>query len=235
MDYKCDSCDKLFPAKENLKKHIKAVHEGKIRKRDFRCCTCDKIVKHMKQHIQNVHGSEENKCSSCGKSFSSRNFLEQHIRNVHEGKKDHKCDVCNKYFSQSTNLNTHIKVVHEKSKKFHCKFCELSFSFLDGLKSHIKNVHDDKSKGVYKCELCNKSFSQELSVQNHIKLVHEKAKQKECHKLIARDLQKLIQAIHEKKPYDLECKICRSFGQRSHLRTHIKLIHEKIKDKMCTS
>ena len=38
--------------------------------------------------------------------------MRQHIRTVHDGRKDYTCDHCAKQFSEVCNLKTHIKSVH---------------------------------------------------------------------------------------------------------------------------
>ena len=52
------------------------------------------------------------KCESCGKSFSTAQYLKMHIHTIHEGHKDYKCESCGKSFSQAGNLKTHIKRAH---------------------------------------------------------------------------------------------------------------------------
>ena len=59
---KCDECHSVFKTKQNLKRHIQSVHEGK------------------KQH----------KCSICDYTFSQKGHVKQHIESVHGGKKQHK-------------------------------------------------------------------------------------------------------------------------------------------------
>ena len=52
-----DPCEKTFSSSGDLKKHIKAVHNG------------------QKNH----------KCDLCGKSFSRAHYLKIHIDSVHNG------------------------------------------------------------------------------------------------------------------------------------------------------
>ena len=55
-NYKCDSCGKFFNQTGNLKRHIKAVHDGE---RNY-------------------------KCDSCGKSFAESGSLKKHMKAIHE-------------------------------------------------------------------------------------------------------------------------------------------------------
>ena len=54
VKYKCDQCDKSFPLKTHLNRHIKSVHEN-VR---FKCDKCDKSYPWKSQlirHIKIVH------------------------------------------------------------------------------------------------------------------------------------------------------------------------------------
>ena len=55
-DHKCESCGKSFARVENLKRHVKTVHEG------------------VKDH----------KYDSCGKSFSQAGILKKHVEINHD-------------------------------------------------------------------------------------------------------------------------------------------------------
>ena len=83
-DIKCETCDKTFSSKCNLKRHIKSVHEG------------------VRDH----------KCEQCEKSFYYSHHLNTHIKAVHEGLKNHKCDTCDKVFAYKSRLRTHIETIH---------------------------------------------------------------------------------------------------------------------------
>ena len=49
---------------------------------------------------------------SCGKEFSSAQYLKMHINTVHNGQKDYKCDTCGKSFAHAVTLKKHIYRVH---------------------------------------------------------------------------------------------------------------------------
>ena len=66
--FECESCDKSFKQKGNLKNHIHTIHNG------------------YKDH----------NCEYCGKSLTRANVLKKHINTVHNSYKDHKCDYCGK-------------------------------------------------------------------------------------------------------------------------------------------
>jgi KRAB domain-containing zinc finger protein len=58
------------------------------------------------------------KCHICGRGFSVKSYLHNHIR-THTGDKPYKCDVCGKGFSQNSILQNHIKT-HSGDKPYKC-------------------------------------------------------------------------------------------------------------------
>ena len=90
MKYKCDLCNKSYPRKSALSRHIKTVHEGKR----FECKTCNQV-------------------------FTQSGSLKTHQLEVHDGIKKYECKNCNQHFTKSTHLKTHQSAVHE-GKKFEC-------------------------------------------------------------------------------------------------------------------
>ncbi|KAG7170823.1 Zinc finger protein 525-like [Homarus americanus] len=67
---------------------------------------------------------KEHKCSKCPKSFSTKEYLQAHLK-VHGGKK-YKCETCGFLCSSMFNLETHRKK-HLGDKPFKCELCEKTF------------------------------------------------------------------------------------------------------------
>ena len=55
QDKRCEQCGKCFTRLENLKQHIKIIHEGR----------------------------KDHKCEQCGKSFSTKYWLMNHLKRIH--------------------------------------------------------------------------------------------------------------------------------------------------------
>ena len=58
-DHKCASCGKEFGTLQNLKIHIKTVHE---KQKDYKCKTCGKefgLLPNLKKHIKTVHEGQK--------------------------------------------------------------------------------------------------------------------------------------------------------------------------------
>ena len=70
-------------------------------------------------------------CHLCNKKLGSKNALNNHILNIHEGQKIHKCDQCGHRFSQNSNLKTHILTHHQGIKPV-CKFCGNPMALIGG-------------------------------------------------------------------------------------------------------
>ena len=55
----CDRCGAKFPLKQNLNRHIEAVHEGK---KPFKCDKCDVCFTQkssMRTHISKIHAKKK--------------------------------------------------------------------------------------------------------------------------------------------------------------------------------
>ena len=73
----------------------------------------------LQNHIKSVHeGRRDHKCDHCGKSYSKKSSLKTHIKTFHEGRRDYECNQCGKSFTQSHHVSTHIKAVHDGERDY---------------------------------------------------------------------------------------------------------------------
>ena len=108
-------------------------------------------------------------CSFCSKAFSTNSKLNDHLKRIHENKKDLKCNICAMTFSVSNDLRNHIKNVHKKQKKeknLKCDFCDKMFSEQGDINYHKKQAHTNEE--IYNCEHCKKNYFSSNTLKRHI-------------------------------------------------------------------
>ena len=111
------------------------------------------------------------KCELCFKTLATKQELRDHIKRMHQKKKDHKCDSCDKSFMYSKELRRHINGFHLKILKNRCQYCQKDIGGLpSALTKHILTVHEGKK--LFKCDLCFKGFSTKDAVTNHMRAFH---------------------------------------------------------------
>ena len=76
----------------------------------------------------------------CEKANLQRHIrlVQQHIENIHEGKKPFGCTICNARFALKADANRHIDIIHGGNKPFTCSICDYKFSHRGHLNRHIK-------------------------------------------------------------------------------------------------
>ena len=112
--------------KETVEDETKLTSENKIRQRQPR--------------NQISSDAESTECPECGKVFSLKKNLREHIQSVHEGVK-YACRHCDYQATQQGNLRTHIKKNHEDLT---CDLCGKQYSDYNSLTIHIQYQHCDE-------------------------------------------------------------------------------------------
>ena len=77
-------------------------------------------------HEGNIKNHHE--CEFCGKTYTSGQYLQNHIFVFHEGCKDYNCKFCGNLFSNAHHLKRHIHTIHEGNKDYKCESCGKSIS-----------------------------------------------------------------------------------------------------------
>ncbi|XP_055594367.1 zinc finger protein 678-like [Uranotaenia lowii] len=107
--FKCDKCDRRFPFRSTLQKHVEFVHEGKTLDRNLACPYCSKLFNHKQKlqlHIDTHEDNRRYKCSFCTKSFVQRANCRAHER-IHTGERPYPCRVCSAAFITSSGRKKH--------------------------------------------------------------------------------------------------------------------------------
>ena len=79
----CPKCSKTFTKRNNLRAHMKAIHEG-IK---LTCPKCEKSFTqgyNLRCHMKAIHDGIKLKCSKCDKSFGYKNNLKIHMKRMHK-------------------------------------------------------------------------------------------------------------------------------------------------------
>ena len=219
---KCETCEKRFPTKSKLKRHINFVHKSLIK---IKCDFCE--VKFNSDtgkylHIKQKHDIQSTKlgCEICDKEFITKTSMRLHTEKVHTKSLDMNCKICDKQFSDKDYLRCLIRLVHSQKKHF-CEVCSNCYSSNESLLHHISTKHIfDK---IIKCDFCDKSFQCKGTIDQHVKRVHQGTKKKikksikkfqcqECHKTFKQKYGLYIHysSIHAEK---FRCEHCgESFG-----------------------
>lgn len=224
-------CDKKLARKWALIDHI-LVHKNPEL---YRCERCDKTFKgkrYLNDHVENVHGSAEEKpfkCEQCNRFFAKETLLRSHIAN-------HKkilCKICEQEFANSQELKEHLKVVHKNEHTIRvCDRCGKAFagpSARSNLKQHIEKVHmglGDKTK--LQCSICLNWLLGKRALTRHMQLHSEVGKPHICdicnqNYLHSRALARHKRFVHVEQKY--ECEFCgkrfkRPLALKEHRATH---------------
>ena len=159
----CTKCKKSYPSYSKHKCFSEEESPKKI------CTLCGKMVKYLKQHIEQVHNAEDHmiQCLICGKSVKESchkthmmsheekkacpicgiivRSIQKHIKTVHtsDDKKQFQCQDCGKGFIKNVCLQKHRINVHLKTYPYQCRYgCDAKYN-----DTSIRNSHEKKKHG----------------------------------------------------------------------------------------
>ncbi|KAK7060392.1 hypothetical protein VNI00_001157 [Paramarasmius palmivorus] len=114
-EYHCDreGCDKVFPRKGDLRRHILGVHDNA---RAYRCKKCPKAFNQRSglQTHENTHtGNKPHKCPAegCGRGFGDPSSCTRHFRETHGNYALYACPIegCTSRIKRRATFRNHVK------------------------------------------------------------------------------------------------------------------------------
>ncbi|XP_045615645.2 uncharacterized protein [Procambarus clarkii] len=229
--FACSFCTKTFSKVKHYTQHLK-TH---ARTQRFSCLLCNasysreaKLRRHMLCHCPQ-NQEKEHKCTKCPKSFSTKEYLQAHLR-VHGGKK-YKCETCGFFCSSPFNLDTHRKK-HLDDRPYRCELCERTFVRRDFLDQHMEQIHKNSKS---KCEVCGKLFSRKDVLKRHLAVHNNETYDCEvCSKKFSRKDRLASHKKVHKLNCDYKCSLCpASFTRKNILDKHEKVHKTKEQCKVC--
>jgi len=226
LRYECAICQKRFPRRYSLKRHILLLH---TQENKYHCKICHLGFSHSYnrlRHMRRVHPNHKEVPK---------------VKNVIHRYESWTCSHCEMTFNSSPMLNLHMLVhaVHnvEDSEdegffKTHtgveCPQCPQKFINRQKLAAHVaehgKNK-DCQDKKLH-CDICGRNFTNAVRYQNHMDMHgNDKMKPLECHVCFKRVLTQSALSCHL-KIHDChvqwECPVCKQrFGNVLALKTHV--------------
>jgi hypothetical protein len=169
----------------------------------------------------------------CGMEFEYHSEFVSHTKNVHENVKDHHCNECGRSYSSENDLNTHVKRFHMKAKKgpVFCSICGNQYASQGSLRIHVK--YHDKPQFICSFQGCTKFFYRKDKFDIHEKM-HRNQRDHLCHFcdssfVSAVHLRRHIALTHEDHKLNCTIRGChRTFKLKEQVRRHLLTNHREL-------
>lgn len=130
------------------------------------------------------------KCTHCGKWYTSRANLSKHIRNQHPKiKMEHRCPTCGFVSTTASALKKHILYNHDSVRRYPCHMCDKAFKSTQHLKvssscwairlflcltviSLQEHVATHTGESLYACIDCGLAFKSKANMFHHRRRLH---------------------------------------------------------------
>ena len=158
----CHICGKSYSDNAHLKCHIRKVHNKK-----YSCHICLRLFTKSQELVahQSVNtGHKQFQCSTCGKQYSHKGSLREHMHSHSGGQGPLTCEICEQRFPSTKSLKYHVKDKH-KIKDQKCGICGKSFFGKGSLTSHMIWHTNER---LYTCDICNRKFMTKPSIRKHV-------------------------------------------------------------------
>lgn len=141
------------------------------------CSTCGKTFSdrsNLRNHVREKHDNiPRYTCQLCTASFMKKELYEAHV-NRHAGMRPHTCNLCQKTYLSKRDLSRHSCNINRKT--YVCPTCQKVLNSKRSLQLH-RHVHDRSPS--FKCPQCGCLFKQRVSKMRHLKSRCAEKKNKE--------------------------------------------------------
>ena len=230
----CHQCNFSAHHEPLLEEHM-SIHEGN------NCELCSfrgSSRKILLIHINQKHGRQQMKCTSCNFSSASNPELRKHAKTAHGIAYEHVCDSCGKDYPKKCELDHHKLSSHSGLKGVKCHLCTFETKYNTLITKHWNWIHKSVSIEL-KCQHCDfeppnlsdletkfKHQDSQLAVlEAHLKEEH-KAELGNCDDCQFSAYHEATLDFHKKTMHNLKCDLCNYEGASTkHIRTHIDKAH----------
>ncbi|KAM3958673.1 uncharacterized protein ACR2FA_007312 [Aphomia sociella] len=212
----CGDCGRFFTRKASFEAHsqmhtvrtcrkcgVQFSNRGCYREHRGQCEPDARPDIHMlpRSKRSNVRDPAYFTCDYCGKTYTSRPQLKNHIVWIHMDVRPHQCQWCGKRFYTSTRLAEHT-IVHTRERKFECDICGVKLVSKMAVVYHRRRHTGEKP---YTCEDCGEKFISSSRRSEHAKRRHGKGLKMQCKECPAKfgrtqQLNKHMEKVHNKLP-----------------------------------
>ncbi|XP_063836975.1 zinc finger protein 99-like isoform X22 [Ostrinia nubilalis] len=183
----------------------------------------------LHQHVKINHSSSAPACKKCKKEFQFAEDLKNHLL---ESKAccSYSCKMCSERFYSWSVREIHMEEVHGRKKIFPCLECGTVFEKRDTLRVHFVIEHTDNH---YDCTFCQKKFHTQPALQRHL-ISHTKEKNFSCGVCGKMFFRKSTLELHMWIHSDVKkyvCDVCdKGFCQKISWKKHINAHHPELVD-----
>ncbi|XP_063544897.1 zinc finger protein 184-like [Cydia strobilella] len=184
----CVECDRTFINTAKYRRHLsqsqrhrpqKKVRQSKVD--HAYCVECDRTFINTDKYRRHLSQSQRHRpqkkvsvpCPECGKVFSRKNYMNNHMKLFHSNQSRHHCQLCDKYFVNGWGLRSHHKFVHEKitlPKTKMCSVCGRGFGTNRVLENHMRTHTGERP---FSCAHCPAAFAQRVALKAHLAAIHK--------------------------------------------------------------